>query len=85
MISESIAAELDNLGVTSIAPGRVAIAMKLARALDALGADDAPTSQAVLADKLDTIMAKLRALAPPDVKGDVLDDLADRRAQRRGA
>ncbi|GGY81210.1 hypothetical protein CP967_08605 [Streptomyces nitrosporeus] len=85
MIADEIAAELDKLRVTSLAPGRVAVALKLARALDEIADGDAPTSQAVIADKLDTIMAKLRALAPPATEGDVLDDLADRRAQRRGA
>lgn len=85
MIADEIAAELDKLRVTSLAPGRTAVALKLARALDEIADGDAPTSQAVIADKLDTIMAKLRTLAPPATEGDVLDDLADRRAQRRGA
>ncbi|MGW2837317.1 hypothetical protein ACWCWD_06350 [Streptomyces sp. NPDC001493] len=71
--------------MTSIAPGRAAVALKLARALDQIADGDAPTSQAVLADKLDAIMTKLRALAPPATEGDVLDDLAARRAERRGA
>lgn len=63
----------------------VAVAIKLAEALDALTASDAPTSQAVVADKLTTIMVKLRALAPAEVKGDVVDELASRRPGRHSA
>ncbi|MEV7712299.1 hypothetical protein [Streptomyces sp. NPDC088270] len=85
MIADEVREELDKLGVTSVSPGLSAVALKLAAALDALGADDAPTSQAVVADKLTAVLAKLRTLAPSDVKGDALDDLADRRAKRRGA
>lgn len=85
MIADEIAEELDKLRVTSIAPGRVAVALKLARALDGIADGDAPTSQAVLADKLDTIMAKLRTLAPPAGEEDKVDDLTARRAQRLGA
>lgn len=85
MIADEIRAELDKLGVTCVSPGMVAVAVRLATALDKIPAGDSPTSQAVLADKLATIMARLRTLAPADVKGDVVDDLSDRRAQRRGA
>ena len=85
MIEDQIREELDKLGVTSVSPGMSAVAIKLAAALDAIPSGDAPTSQAVVADKLAAVMTKLRALAPPATEGDVLDDLADRRAQRRGA
>lgn len=85
MIADEIAAELDKLGVTGLAPGRVAVALKLARALDGIADGDAPTSQAVVADKLDTIMAKLRTLAPPATEGDIVDELATRRPGRQSA
>ncbi|MFD5975557.1 ferritin family protein [Streptomyces bacillaris] len=84
MIADEIAAELDELGVTSVAPGRAAVALKLARALDEIEAGDAPTSQAVVADKLDTIMAKLRALAPvKEEEGDAVNDITRQRDKRR--
>ncbi|MEU0359927.1 hypothetical protein [Streptomyces cyaneofuscatus] len=85
MIADDIASELDKLGVTDLAPGRASLALKLARALDEIDDGDSPTSQAVVADKLDTIMAKLRAIAPPAGEEDKVDDLTARRAQRRGA
>ncbi|ARF77405.1 hypothetical protein B7C62_28110 [Kitasatospora albolonga] len=78
-----MAAELDNLGVTSLAAGRVAVALKLARALDQLDDGDAPTSQAVVADKLDAIMTRLRALAPVKGEGDSVDDITRQREKRR--
>lgn len=85
MIEDEIREELDKLGVTSVSPGLAAVACKLAAALDAIDSGDAPTSQAVVADKLATIMGRLRTLAPPAVTGDAVDDLTDRRAKRRGA
>ncbi|ROQ69183.1 hypothetical protein EDD93_3680 [Streptomyces sp. 840.1] len=84
MVEDEISAELDKLGVTSVAPGRAAVALKLARALDQLEAGDAPTSQAVVADKLDTIMAKLRALAPVQAEeGDAVNDITAQREKRQ--
>jgi hypothetical protein len=83
MIADDIRAELDILAVTSVAPGLAAVALKLAGALDALEPGDAPTSQAVLADKLATIMARLRTLAPVQEKGDTVDDITRQRDKRR--
>jgi hypothetical protein len=83
MVSESIREELDKLGVTSVSPGLAAVAVKLAEALDAIDASDAPTSQAVVADKLATIMARLRALAPVQEEGDGVDDITRHREKRR--
>lgn len=85
MIADEIRAEIERLGVAAVAPGQVAVVVRLAEALDAIPVGDAPTSQAVVADKLTAALTKLRALAPPAVKGDAVDDLADRRAERRGA
>ncbi|MFJ8221414.1 hypothetical protein [Streptomyces griseus] len=84
MIADEVRAELDNLGVTSISPGMSAVAVRLAEALDELPAGDAPTSQAVVADKLATIMTRLRALAPvKSEKGDVVDAVGRKRDERR--
>ncbi|UPT41779.1 MULTISPECIES: hypothetical protein [Streptomyces] len=83
MIADEVRSELENLGVTSISPGMAAVAVRLAEALDELPAGDAPTSQAVVADKLATIMARLRTLAPVKSEGDSVDDIARQRDKRR--
>ncbi|MFJ6810647.1 hypothetical protein ACIQRK_32365 [Streptomyces anulatus] len=84
MIADEVRAELDNLAVTSISPGMAAVAVRLAEALDALESGDSPTSQAVVADKLATIMTRLRTLAPvKSEKGDVVDAVGRKREERR--
>ncbi|WP_406144176.1 hypothetical protein [Streptomyces anulatus] len=84
MIADKVRAELDNLAVTSISPGMAAVAIRLAEALDAMDAGDAPTSQAVVADKLATIMTRLRAVAPvKSEEGDVVDAVGRKREERR--
>ncbi|MFJ2178898.1 hypothetical protein ACIOHE_39145 [Streptomyces sp. NPDC087851] len=85
MIADEVQTEIDRLGAADATPGLTAVALRLASALDAIPVGEAPTSQAVLADKLAAIMTRIRALAPPAVKGDKLDDLASRRKKRRGA
>lgn len=85
MIADAVTAELDQLQVTALAPGLAATAIRLAKALDAIAPGDAPTSQAVVADKLHALMVRLRAMAPTVEEGDALDDLAARRAKRLGA
>ncbi|MFF9084416.1 hypothetical protein ACF1BR_32490 [Streptomyces rubiginosohelvolus] len=84
MIADEVRAELDSLAVTSVSPGMAAVAVKLAEALDALESGDAPTSQAVVADKLATIMTRLRAVAPVKTEeGDVVDAVGRKREERR--
>ncbi|WP_406004421.1 hypothetical protein [Streptomyces sp. NBC_00987] len=83
MIVDEVRDELDKLGVTGISPGLAAVALKLAAALDALESSDAPTSQAVVADKLTTLMVRLRALAPVQEEGDGVDDIGRKREERR--
>ncbi|MER5678680.1 hypothetical protein ABT081_17235 [Streptomyces sp. NPDC002238] len=83
MIAKEVRDELDKLAVTSVSPGLCAVALKLAAALDALESSDAPTSQAVVADKLATILARLRTLAPVQEEGDAVDDIARQREKRR--
>ncbi|MEH0423132.1 hypothetical protein [Streptomyces sp. B21-083] len=79
-VAESIATELDDLHADESSPGMAAVARALAKAIDET---DAPTAKAVLADKLRPIMSDLRKLAPVETKGDVVDDIAERRAKRR--
>lgn len=83
MIADKVRDELDKLAVTSISPGMAAVAVKLAETLDAIESGDAPTSQAVVADKLATIMARLRVLAPVKSEGDGVDDITRKRDERR--
>ncbi len=59
-----------------------AVALDLAKAI---AGTDAPTAKAVVADKLRSIMADLRKLAPVESKGDAVDDIAEQRAKRRAA
>jgi hypothetical protein len=83
MVVRQVRAEIKQLGASDTAPGLAAVAVRLALALDAIDPSDAPTSQAVVADKLAMIMIKLRALAPPVTKGDAVDDLTEQRDKRR--
>ncbi|GAA2929773.1 hypothetical protein [Streptomyces enissocaesilis] len=83
MIADAIRAELDQLGVIVVSPGLAAVAINLAEALDEIPTGDAPTSKAVVADKLTAIMTKLRGLAPVQAKGDSVDDIAEQREKRR--
>lgn len=82
MVADEIRAEIEQLGVASVAPGQAALAETLARTFDET---DAPTSRAVVARELSAVMKTLRALAPPEVKGDVVDELASRRPGRHSA
>ncbi|MGA4941768.1 hypothetical protein [Streptomyces cinereoruber] len=83
MIADAVSAELDILGVTSTSPGLAATALKLARALDSVGDGDSLAAQAVVADKLHSLMVRLRGLAPVQEKGDSVDDIARQREKRR--
>ncbi|MFJ6348659.1 hypothetical protein ACIQKB_04180 [Streptomyces sp. NPDC092046] len=85
MIEDSVRQELDILGVTSLSPGLAETALKLARVLDAIEDGDAPTSQAVVADKLHGLMVRLRTLAPIKSEGDGVDDIARKREERQAA
>ncbi|MFD9306126.1 hypothetical protein ACFWCB_26315 [Streptomyces sp. NPDC060048] len=75
--------EINDLGVEAVAPGMTAIALALAKALDS--AADAPASAPAIARELRATLLELRKLSPPAVKGDALDELTARRAERRGA
>lgn len=83
MVAVEVRAEIELLNAAVAAPGLAAVAIRLAEALDAIDIGDAPTAQAVLADKLTAAMAKLRAFSPPVVEGDAVDDIAEQRKKRR--
>lgn len=82
MVEDGTRDEIAQLGVGEIAPGLADLAIQLAQAIDE---SDAPTAIAVAARELRSTLADLRKLAPAQTEGDALDDLAARRAQRRGA
>jgi hypothetical protein len=83
MVEGATRAEIDELGVESIAPGLVAVALELARQLDEC---EAPTSAAVVARELRATMLELRKVAPVKAAAaDPLDELTSRREKRRGA
>ncbi|MFD9225342.1 hypothetical protein ACFWDI_36280 [Streptomyces sp. NPDC060064] len=84
-IADEIRDEIDQLGAAKSTPGLAAVAIRLAQALDAIPIDEAPTSQAVVADKLTAAMTKLRALAPVKEEGDAVHDIARQREKRREA
>ncbi len=81
-VYDEIAAELADLHAHETSPGMAAVALDLAKAIVET---DAPTAKAVVADKLRSIMADLRKLAPVEAKGDAVDDIAQQRAKRRAA
>lgn len=81
-VADRITAELDDLHAEETSPGMAAVALDLAKAIDET---DAPTSKAVAARELRSIMADLRRLAPVGEKGDTVDDIAEQRKKRRAA
>ncbi|WP_326786452.1 hypothetical protein [Streptomyces sp. NBC_00151] len=81
-IVDKITHELEDLHADETSPGMAAVALDLAMAM---AGTDAPTAKAVVADKLRTIMADLRKLAPVERKGDIVDDLDRKRAERLAA
>ena len=81
-VADDIDAELADLHAAETSPGMAAVALDLARAMDAT---DAPTAKAVAARELRSIMSDLRKLAPVGEIGDTVDDIAEQRAKRRAA
>ncbi|WP_438478969.1 hypothetical protein [Streptomyces asiaticus] len=81
-VEDATRSELDQLGVAATSPGLTEAALKLARQLDET---DKPTSAAVVARELRAIMSDLRKLAPVESKGDAVDDVSRKRAERRAA
>ncbi|MFF0080228.1 hypothetical protein ACFYR1_11080 [Streptomyces canus] len=81
-VTDKITEEIDNLGVDEIAPGLAQVAVALAESIDEPGG---PTGKANAARELRAVMNDLRKLAPVEVKGDAVDDIAEQRAKRRAA
>lgn len=79
---DAVRAEVENLNVMTAAPGLAALAIQLAEAIDET---DAASSMAQAARELRAVLADLRKLAPVEAKGDVVHDIAERRAKRRAA
>ncbi|KAF4408663.1 hypothetical protein [Streptomyces lycii] len=79
-VYDATAAELDLLAVESVSPGQCASALALARAIDSTGN---ATALSNAARELRMIMETLRAVAPVRAHNDRLDELNQRRAERR--
>jgi hypothetical protein len=78
-VASATTAELADLGVDPAANAQAAAALRLAAELDS--ATD-PKAAATAARELRQAMAVVRAAAPPKERGDKIDQLAERRAQR---
>lgn len=83
VVASAIKEEIISLHVEDRAPGMTALALSLARAVDASAKN--PGAKAVAARELRAVMRELRALAPVESKGDSVDDIAQQRAKRRAA
>jgi hypothetical protein len=77
---DKIQHEVDDLHADETAPGLAALAVELAKAIDGC---DAPTSKAVVARELRSVIGDLRKLAPIGEEGDALDELTRKREARR--
>ncbi|MGW0821824.1 hypothetical protein [Streptomyces sp. NPDC002845] len=80
-MSAAIKTEIAQLKVEDLAPGMTALALSLARAVDASA--KAPTAKAVAARELRAVMRELRVMAPVGEEGDVVDDITRQRSKRR--
>lgn len=78
-VAAATATELKDLGVDPAANAQAAAALRLAAELDS--APD-PKAAATAARELRQAMQVVRAAAPPKERGDKIDQLAERRAQR---
>jgi len=81
VVANAIKEEIANLKVDDQAPGMIALALSLARAVDSSAKN--PASKAVAARELRAVMKELRALAPIGEEGDAVDDIARQREKRR--
>lgn len=80
VVASAIKEEIAALNVEDAAPGMTALALSLARAVDASPKN--PAAKAVAARELRAVMRELRALAPVETKGDAVDDVAEQREKR---
>ncbi|WP_228920440.1 hypothetical protein [Streptomyces sp. DH20] len=80
-VANAIKEEVANLKVDDQAPGMIALALSLARAVDSSAKN--PAAKAVAARELRAVMKELRAMAPIREEGDAVDDIARQREKRR--
>ncbi|MEV5163849.1 hypothetical protein AB0K66_04370 [Streptomyces werraensis] len=80
-VANGIKEEVANLKVDDQAPGMIALALSLARAVDSSAKN--PAAKAVAARELRAVMKELRAMAPIGEEGDAVDDIARQREKRR--
>ncbi|MFJ7100180.1 hypothetical protein [Streptomyces albogriseolus] len=80
-VASAIKEEVANLKVDDQAPGMIALALSLARAVDSSAKN--PAAKAVAARELRAVMKELRAMAPIGEEGDAVDDIARQREKRR--
>ncbi|MFB7421597.1 hypothetical protein ACFC1L_44430, partial [Streptomyces sp. NPDC056210] len=78
---EATQAEIEYLRVGDRAPGLAQLALSLAASVDSPGN---VTAQANAARELRTVLEGLRKLAPVSVELDAVDELAAKKAKRRG-
>ena len=83
VVASAVKEEIAALHVEDEAPGMTALALSLARAVDASAKN--PGAKAVAARELRAVMRELRALAPVKSEGDAVDDVAQQREKRRAA
>lgn len=82
MVADEVRAELEAIDSAAVAPGMTELAIQLAVTFDQTPVE-AGAVRAQLADKIAAVLTKLRALSPPAVKGDGLDELTTQRRKRR--
>ncbi|WPP30030.1 hypothetical protein [Streptomyces sp. CL7] len=81
VVANGIKEEIAGLKVDDQAPGMIALALSLARAVDSSAKN--PAAKAVAARELRAVMKELRAMAPIGEEGDAVDDIARQREKRR--
>lgn len=80
-VYEEIQKEIDDLRVSGTSPGMAAAALALANAIDLPSTGATAAANAVA--QLRMVMADLRELAPVEDSGDAVDEIAEKRRERR--
>lgn len=79
-VADAVSAEIERLRVEPVSPGLAALAEILARSVDEA---DAPTARAVVARELRAVLEGLHRLAPAAEENDPVDQLTQKREERR--
>jgi len=82
-VEDAVQADLDQLPDAMAGGGVAAVARYCARALDEGGL--APRDAAAMAREVRLSLAQLREMAPGEAKGDVTDEVRERRERRMAA